>query len=107
LDFLRDEDVEPRVRARAAEALAALDLDGLVAHTRSFVTDEGIDPLVRGRAANCLTQDENGVTWLVELLNREDIGEEVYLALYNASRQAGVRVFKSVEGYEVLSLQSA
>jgi HEAT repeat protein len=106
LVFLRDEHVEPRIRARAADALSALDLNGLVAAVRALVTDEQVDPLVRGRAAYCLAQDENGVAWLVELLEREDIREEVCLALYHASRQAGVRVFARPEGgYEVLPLQ--
>jgi HEAT repeat protein len=106
--FLRDEDVEPRVRARAADALAALDLDdGLVADLRSLLTDEGVDPLVRGRAARSLVQFEQAVAWLSDLLARGDIGEEVYLALYDASRQAGIRVFSSEEGYQVLPLQPA
>jgi HEAT repeat protein len=105
LDFLQDEDVEPRVRARAADTLSALDLNGLVANVRALVTDERVDSLVRGRAANCLTQDKNGVAWLIELLDRDDIGEDVYSALYNASRQAGVSVFRTEGGYEVLPLQ--
>jgi HEAT repeat protein len=105
LHFLRIEDVEPRVRARAADALSALELDGLVADIGTLVTDEGVDPLVRGRAVHCLVQDENGVACLIELLDREDIGEEVYLALHRASRQLGVRVFRSEEGYEALPLQ--
>jgi HEAT repeat protein len=105
LSFLWDEQVEPHIRARAADAFAALDLDGLVTDVRALVTDGGVDPLVRGRAAHCFVQVECGVAWLIELLDREDIGEEVYLALYNASRQAGVRVFRSEEGYEILPLR--
>ena len=75
LDFLCDERVEARMRARAADALSALDLRGPLADVRALVTDEQVAPLVRGRAAHCFAQAENGVTWLVELLEREDIAE--------------------------------
>jgi hypothetical protein len=64
-----------------------------------------VDALVRGRAAGCLAQAEQGVTWLIELLDREEIGEEAYLALYRAAQQAGVRVFRMDGGYQVLPLQ--
>lgn len=105
--FLQAEHVDAHIRARAADALSALDLNGLIADIKSLVTDERVDPLVRGQAAYCLAQAENGVTWLVELLEREDIGEEVYLALHHASRQAGVRVFARPEGgYKVSPLQT-
>jgi HEAT repeat protein len=105
LGFLSSEQVEPRIRARAADALSALDLNGFMTDVRTLVTDEQVDSLVRSRAAHCLVQAENGVSWLIELLDREDICEEVYLALYNASRQAGVRVFRTEGGYEVLPPQ--
>jgi len=102
LVFMRDEQVEPRIRAEVADALSALDLSDLIADARALVTDEQVDPLVRGRAAHCLAQHEDGVNWLVELLEREDIGEEAYLALHRASRQAAVRVFAKPEGgYEI------
>jgi len=107
LTFLRDEGVEALIRARAADALSALELKGLMAEVRALVTDERVEPLVRGRAARCLAQDKDGVDWLIELLEREDIAQEVYLALYHASRQAGVRVFVRPEGgYEASPLQS-
>ena len=106
LAFIQDEHVEPHIRASAADALSALDLDNLIADIKVLVTDEQVDSLVRGRAVHCLTQGENGVSWLVRLLEREDIREEVYLALHRASRQAGVRVFSRPKGgYEVLPLQ--
>ena len=105
LSFLWNEQAEPSIRARAADALSALNLSGLVTDIRALVADERVSPLIRGRAARCLAQDKNGVAWLVELLDRKDIEEEVYRALYRASRQAGVRVFaRSVGGYEVLPL---
>lgn len=107
LTFLRDDGVEARIRARAADALSALDLKGLMAEVRALVTDERVEPLVRGRAARCLAQDKDGVAWLIELLEREDIAQEVYLALYHASRQAGVRVFAAPNGaYHVLPIQA-
>jgi HEAT repeat protein len=108
LDFLRDERADTHIRARAADTLGALDLNDLMADIKVLVTDGQVEPLVRGRAAYCLAQDENGMAWLVELLEREDIGEEVYLALHSASRQAGVRVFARPEGgYEASPLQPA
>jgi hypothetical protein len=85
--------------------LSVLDLDDLTTDVKALVTDERVDPLVRGRAAHCLAQDEDGVAWLVELLERDELREEVYLALYRASRQASVRVFASpTGGYQVLPL---
>ena len=107
LTFLRDEGVEAPIRARAADALSALELKGLMAEVRALVTDERVDSLVRGRAARCLAQDKDGVAWLIELLEREDIAQEVYLALYHASRQAGVRVFAAPDSaYRVLPIQA-
>ena len=60
---------------------------------------------MRGRLAHCLAQDKDGVHRLVDLLGREDIGEEVYLALHSASQRAGVRVLAGAEGsHEILPL---
>jgi HEAT repeat protein len=107
LEFLHDEQVKSHIRARAADALSALELDGLLPEIRAMVVNENIDAMVRGRAAHCLIQADNGVTWLTELLQREDIREEVYLALYSAARQSGIRIFGGTgEGYEVLPLQT-
>ena len=105
LDFLGNEQADAHIRARAVDTLSVLDLNDLTADVKALVTDHRVDPLVRGRAAYCLAQDENGVAWLVELLERDDLREEVYLALHHASRQAGVRVFaRPTGGYQVLPL---
>jgi len=107
LSFLRDETVKSHIRARAADALSAFDLNGLIPEIRALIVNENIDALVRGRAVHCLIQTDNGVTWLIELLQREDIREEVYLALYSTARQSGMRIFAGArEGYEVLPLQT-
>ncbi|MCP4614087.1 MAG: HEAT repeat domain-containing protein, partial [Planctomycetes bacterium] len=106
LEFLRDEQVKPHIRVRAADALNALDLSGLTTDIKTFISDPAGDALVRGRAAFCLAQDENGVAWLVELIAQDDIQEEVYAALRFAARQANVRVFAAPDsGYEVVPLQ--
>ena len=71
-----------------------------------MLSDEQLNPLVRGRAVHCLIQSEKSLTWLVELLDQEDIKEEVYLALYQASRQSGFRVCVSSEGgYDIVRPQ--
>ena len=107
LSFIRDEHVDSLLRARAADTLSTLELNGLTGQIRTLVGNEQVDSLVRSRLVYCLVQDENGATWLVELVGREDIGEESYLALYRASRQTGVRVFATPEnGYEIRPLQS-
>jgi len=103
--LLGDQGLDAHVRARAADALSTLDLDGLATEVKTLAANPGVDALVRGRAAGCLAQAEQGVAWLIELLDREDIGEEVYLALYRAAQQAGVRVFRADGGYQVLPLQ--
>jgi HEAT repeat protein len=103
LAFLWDEQVRPHLRVRAAEALSELTLNGLIPEIKELIVAENVDSLVRGRAARCLAQDKNGVAELGALLDREDIGEEVYGILRTAARQAGVRVFaKAGGGYEIL-----
>ncbi len=106
LDFLRNEQVKPHIRARVADALSALDLDDLANNIRSLVTDKNIDTIVRGKATHCLIQHKEGVACLIELLCQEDIKEEVYVALTTAARQSGVRVFATSKGnHEVLPIQ--
>ncbi len=108
LALLPNERVDLRVRAAVANTLTALDLQGLMADVQALVADERVDAGVRGRLAYCLAQDKDGVHRLVDLLGREDIGEEVYLALRSASQRAGVRVLAGAEsGYEIVPLQPA
>jgi HEAT repeat protein len=107
LNSLREEVVDRRIRAENAEALDAFDLQIIADEVRALVIDESVDSLVRGRAVQSLAQDEDRISWLLELMERKDITEEVFLALYGASRQAGVRVFRTKEGYEILPLEAA
>jgi len=98
LDFLQDEHVDAPIRARAADALSTLNLRSFLSDVKDLVMDEEVDSLVRGRATHGLIQDENGIAWLTGLLQREDIAEEAFLALYDACQQAGVRVFAESNG---------
>ena len=98
LDILEDEAVKPLIRARVADALSALGASDHMPRVKAFVANENFLAAVRGRAVQCLVDAEDGVDCLMELLDRPDIGEDAYLALFRAARRSGQRILACAEG---------
>jgi HEAT repeat protein len=96
---------------RMEEALGWLDDRSRVPQLLALLTDERIDPSVSGRIINALGSlgdDRATVEGLAALLDRADIGSDVYEALFHVSQRAGMRVFtRKGGGYEVRPLDYA
>jgi HEAT repeat protein len=96
---------------RREEALDWLDDRSKVPQLLALLTDERKDPSVSGRIINALGSlgdDRATAEGLAALLDREDIGSNVYEALFHVSQRAGVRVFaRKGGGYEVRPLDYA
>jgi HEAT repeat protein len=96
---------------RGEEALDWLDDRSKVPQLLALLTEERKEPSVSGRIINALGSlgdDRATVEGLAALLDREDIGSDVYEALFHVSQRAGVRVFaRKGGGYEVRPLDYA
>ena len=91
------------------EILGSLGDRSRVPQLLALLKNERIDPSASGRiieALGSLGDDRATVEGLAALLDREDIGPDVYEALFHVSRRAGMRVFaRQGRGYEVRPLR--
>ena len=104
---LGDESIPAHIRRRAADALATFDTERIAEAVAAFVLD-GQRPLsVRARAVHCLPANHDTIRRLVDWIDRQDIGDEAYLALHRTSRRCGVRILKKAGAYTVEAAATA
>ena len=95
---LGEDAMPPHIRQRVADALSTFDVTPFVDGLTAMALDDQHPLVVRKASVLCLAGAPDAVDRLMAWLDRPDVGDAAYAALYRAARRQGVRIMAHADG---------